>query len=147
MEGCPANGDVCSYSLIKLEGVEDIKAANFYLGKKVAFVYRAKREVQGSKIRVIWGKVTRTHGMFVTFVPGQEIAVVTSIWPIGVACIFVTNKKKNNPLLFFKITKIDPSPHRQLGRCPRTIQTQSPPKVLRCQCASDVVPIVHLSVD
>ncbi|EEH48099.2 60S ribosomal protein L33-A [Paracoccidioides brasiliensis Pb18] len=38
------------------------KAANFYLGKKVAFVYRAKREVQGSKIRVIWGKVTRTHG-------------------------------------------------------------------------------------
>ncbi|EER44606.1 60S ribosomal protein L33 [Histoplasma capsulatum H143] len=49
-------------SLIKLEGVEDIKAANFYLGKKVAFVYRAKREVQGSKIRVIWGKVTRTHG-------------------------------------------------------------------------------------
>lgn len=64
MEGSPANGDVCSYSLIKLEGVEDIKAANFYLGKKVAFVYRAKREVQGSKIRVIWGKVTRTHGMF-----------------------------------------------------------------------------------
>jgi ribosomal protein L35AE/L33A len=35
---------------------------SFYLGKKVAFVYRAKREVQGSKIRVIWGKVTRTHG-------------------------------------------------------------------------------------
>ena len=33
-------------------------------GKKVAFVYRAKREVQGSKIRVIWGKVTRTHGMW-----------------------------------------------------------------------------------
>ncbi|KAL2386523.1 hypothetical protein RJZ90_000660 [Blastomyces dermatitidis] len=50
-------------SLIKLEGVDDTKAANFYLGKKVAFVYRAKREVQGSKIRVIWGKVTRTHGM------------------------------------------------------------------------------------
>ncbi|PGH14890.1 60S ribosomal protein L33-A [Helicocarpus griseus UAMH5409] len=49
-------------SLIKLEGVEDSKAASFYLGKKVAFVYRAKREVQGSKIRVIWGKVTRTHG-------------------------------------------------------------------------------------
>lgn len=60
----PANRDVCViYSLIKLEGVEDSKAANFYLGKKVAFVYRAKREVQGSKIRVIWGKVTRTHGM------------------------------------------------------------------------------------
>ena len=34
----------------------------FYLGKKVAFVYRAQREVRGSKIRVIWGKVTRPHG-------------------------------------------------------------------------------------
>lgn len=36
---------------------------SFYSGKKVAFVYRAKREVRGSKIRVIWGKVTRPHGM------------------------------------------------------------------------------------
>ncbi|TVY53689.1 60S ribosomal protein L33-B [Lachnellula cervina] len=49
-------------SLIKLEGVDDTKAANFYLGKKVAFVYRAHREVRGSKIRVIWGTVTRPHG-------------------------------------------------------------------------------------
>ncbi|KAL1958903.1 hypothetical protein VTO42DRAFT_3456 [Malbranchea cinnamomea] len=49
-------------SLLKLEGVDDAKAARFYCGKKVAFVYRAKREVQGSKIRVIWGKVTRPHG-------------------------------------------------------------------------------------
>lgn len=35
----------------------------FYLGKKVAFVYRAHREVRGTKIRVIWGKITRPHGM------------------------------------------------------------------------------------
>ncbi|BDD63575.1 60S ribosomal protein L33B [Monascus purpureus] len=49
-------------SLIKLEGVDDSKAADFYLGKKVAFVYRTSREVRGSKIRVIWGKITRTHG-------------------------------------------------------------------------------------
>src|SRR5271156_916324 len=34
----------------------------FYFGKKVAFVYRASKERQGSKIRVIWGKVTRPHG-------------------------------------------------------------------------------------
>ena len=31
-------------------------------GKKVAFVYRAQRERLGSKIRVIWGKLTRPHG-------------------------------------------------------------------------------------
>ncbi|KAL2207321.1 ribosomal protein L35Ae [Sarocladium strictum] len=49
-------------SLIKIEGVDDTKGANFYLGKKVAYVYRAQREVRGSKIRVIWGKVTRPHG-------------------------------------------------------------------------------------
>ena len=39
------------------------RSHSFYLGKKVAFVYRAKREVRGSNIRVIWGKVTRAHGM------------------------------------------------------------------------------------
>ncbi|KAH8177589.1 ribosomal protein l35Ae domain-containing protein [Sarocladium implicatum] len=49
-------------SLIKIEGVDDTNAANFYLGKKIAYVYRASREVRGSKIRVIWGKVTRPHG-------------------------------------------------------------------------------------
>ena len=37
--------------------------SSFYLGKKVAFVYRAQREIRGSKIRVIWGKITRSHGM------------------------------------------------------------------------------------
>ncbi|KAJ9500619.1 60S ribosomal protein L33B [Exophiala xenobiotica] len=49
-------------SLVKIEGVDDINAAKFYLGKRVAFVYRASKERQGSKIRVIWGKVTRPHG-------------------------------------------------------------------------------------
>ncbi|KAL1619477.1 60S ribosomal protein L33B [Neofusicoccum ribis] len=49
-------------SLIKIEGVENSQDATFYNGKRVAFVYRAKKEVRGSKIRVIWGKVTRPHG-------------------------------------------------------------------------------------
>lgn len=37
---------------------------SFYLGKKVAFVYRGSKEIRGTKIRVIWGKVTRPHGKF-----------------------------------------------------------------------------------
>jgi len=49
-------------SLIQIEGVSDSKAASFYLGKRIAYVYRAKTEIRGTKIRVIWGKVTKTHG-------------------------------------------------------------------------------------
>jgi len=49
-------------SLIKIEGVDDTKAATFYNGKRIAYVYRGKTEVRGTKIRVIWGKVTRPHG-------------------------------------------------------------------------------------
>jgi large subunit ribosomal protein L35Ae len=63
-------------SLIQIEGVSNKEEAQFYLGKvrqsgldfsvgerfigcsqRVAYVYRAKREVQGSKVRVIWGYV------------------------------------------------------------------------------------------
>lgn len=61
---------------IKLENVHNIEDAKFYLGKRVAFVYHAKkaRAVSGkgstfkstegkkSRSRVIWGKVVRTHG-------------------------------------------------------------------------------------
>ncbi|KAH6913916.1 60S ribosomal protein L33-A-like protein [Coprinopsis sp. MPI-PUGE-AT-0042] len=49
-------------SLIQIEGVSNKEEAQFYLGKRVAYVYRAKREVQGSKVRVIWGRATRPHG-------------------------------------------------------------------------------------
>lgn len=49
-------------SLVKIEGVATPEDAKFYLGKRVAYVYRASKEVRGSKIRVIWGKIARTHG-------------------------------------------------------------------------------------
>ncbi|KAF9166688.1 60S ribosomal protein L33A [Actinomortierella ambigua] len=49
-------------SLVQIEGVKSAADTEFYLGKRVAFVYRAKREVNGSKIRCIWGRVVRSHG-------------------------------------------------------------------------------------
>ncbi|KIL68773.1 hypothetical protein M378DRAFT_70475 [Amanita muscaria Koide BX008] len=49
-------------SLLQIEGVTSKEDAQFYLGKRVAYVYKAKREIQGSKIRVIWGRVARPHG-------------------------------------------------------------------------------------
>lgn len=49
-------------SLVKIEGVSTPEDAKFYQGKRVAYVYRASKEIRGSKIRVIWGKITRTHG-------------------------------------------------------------------------------------
>ena len=49
-------------NLLQIEGCNDNKEANFYLGKRVAFIYRAQAAKAGSKFRCVWGKVTRSHG-------------------------------------------------------------------------------------
>ncbi|PKI83916.1 60S ribosomal protein L33A [Malassezia vespertilionis] len=49
-------------TLIKIEGVENSKDAQFYLGKRIAYIYKAPTAVRGTKVRVIWGRVTRSHG-------------------------------------------------------------------------------------
>lgn len=49
-------------SLLQLEGVKVTKDTEFYLGKRVAYVYKASRQIDGSRIRVIWGRITRSHG-------------------------------------------------------------------------------------
>merc|ERR1712162_19271 len=49
-------------NLIKIEGVEDSKDVQFYLGKRIMYTYRAKVEKNGSKFRTMWGKVCRAHG-------------------------------------------------------------------------------------
>merc|ERR1712072_35687 len=44
-------------SLIKIQGVDETKDVSFYLGKKIMYMYRTKTEKEGSRFRVMWGKV------------------------------------------------------------------------------------------
>ncbi|KAF0977919.1 hypothetical protein FDP41_003241 [Naegleria fowleri] len=54
-------------SLLQLEGVTSSKAAQFYVGKRVAYLYKGENSLtSGSNTykgyRVVWGKITRPHG-------------------------------------------------------------------------------------
>merc|ERR1711988_1117245 len=49
-------------SLIKIQGVDDTADVKFYLGKKIMYMYRTKTEKDGTRFRVMWGKVCRAHG-------------------------------------------------------------------------------------
>jgi large subunit ribosomal protein L35Ae len=49
-------------TLLKIDGVNDKQSSDFYLGKKVAFIYKAQVAKAGSKFRAVWGKITRGHG-------------------------------------------------------------------------------------
>merc|ERR1712224_524015 len=57
-------------ALVKVEGCANKDDSAWYVGKRCAYVYRAKNKTnvpnkpkgEKSNFRVIWGKVTRTHG-------------------------------------------------------------------------------------
>lgn len=57
-----------SIALLKVQGVQTRKETNFYMGKRVAYIYRATRRVKTprspghTKIRVIWGRIVKPHG-------------------------------------------------------------------------------------
>lgn len=54
-------------SVLRIEGVKERKSADFYLGKRVAYVYKSASKgnalhgVLGGR-RVIWGKIIKVHG-------------------------------------------------------------------------------------
>lgn len=61
----PCSGLRNQYShtaLVKIQGLQDKKDVDFYLGKKIAYIYKGKSLKNNSKFRVIWGKVCRAHG-------------------------------------------------------------------------------------
>mmetsp|Transcript_71994 Transcript_71994/g.200969 ORF Transcript_71994/g.200969 Transcript_71994/m.200969 type:complete len:125 (+) Transcript_71994:75-449(+) len=49
-------------TLVKIDGVRTREDTTYYCGKRIAYVYKAKKEVKNSKYRVMWGKIRRPHG-------------------------------------------------------------------------------------
>merc|ERR1711977_625211 len=49
-------------SLTKIQGVETAAEVKFYEGKKIMYMYRTKTEKDGTRFRVMWGKVCTSHG-------------------------------------------------------------------------------------
>ncbi|CAJ0564620.1 unnamed protein product, partial [Mesorhabditis spiculigera] len=49
-------------ALLHLEGVHSKEDASWYIGKRAVYFYKAHNQIKGSRVRAIWGKVTRSHG-------------------------------------------------------------------------------------
>lgn len=49
-------------ALLSLQHVTSKEDTPFYIGKRVAYIYRAPKTKLGQTKRIIWGRITRSHG-------------------------------------------------------------------------------------
>merc|ERR1719326_1651144 len=55
-------GQVMNQALVSIQNCNDKAGARWYMGKRVAYVYKVKNNVNGTRFRCSWGKVINTHG-------------------------------------------------------------------------------------
>ena len=55
-------GQVMNQALVSIQNCSDKAGARWYMGKRVAYVYKVKNNVNGTRFRCSWGKVVSTHG-------------------------------------------------------------------------------------
>jgi len=57
-----------NHALLQIEGVKSKQEVPFYLGKRVVYIYKARRAIKGTNdvkathYRSIWGRIARAHG-------------------------------------------------------------------------------------
>jgi len=49
-------------TILSLEGVNDRSAAQYYFGKRVAYIYKTHSGKTENRFRTIWGRISRSHG-------------------------------------------------------------------------------------
>eukprot|EP01055_Gregarina_sp_Pseudo9_P000140 Gregarina_sp_Pseudo_9__139@NODE_1096_length_1880_cov_128_756111_g1024_i0_p5_GENE_NODE_1096_length_1880_cov_128_756111_g1024_i0NODE_1096_length_1880_cov_128_756111_g1024_i0_p5_ORF_typecomplete_len114_score20_93Ribosomal_L35Ae/PF01247_18/5_3e34RimM/PF01782_18/0_33RimM/PF01782_18/5_5_NODE_1096_length_1880_cov_128_756111_g1024_i014281769 len=48
--------------LVRIEGVQTRQDTKYYMGKRIAYLYKCNGPKSGKKVKCVWGKVTAAHG-------------------------------------------------------------------------------------